>query len=95
VLRVPYVAFKRVDLNLTIPVAARSKAWVCGQALAGIVGPNPTGGMDLFSCTVFALSGRGLCDRPIPRPEESYRLWCVSECDQVKSQKTSTPAVNK
>jgi hypothetical protein len=30
------------------------------------------------------LSGRGLCDGPIPRPEESYRLWCVCECDQVK-----------
>jgi hypothetical protein len=36
------------------------------------------------SCTVFVLSGRGLCVGPIPRPEESYRLWCVSECDQVK-----------
>jgi hypothetical protein len=36
-----------------------------------------------FSCTVFVLSGRGLCEGPIPRPEESYRLWCVSECDQV------------
>jgi hypothetical protein len=36
------------------------------------------------SCTVFVLSGRGLCDGPIPRPEESYRLWCVSACDQVK-----------
>jgi hypothetical protein len=36
------------------------------------------------SSTVFVLSGRGLCARPIPRPEESYRLWCVSECDQVK-----------
>jgi hypothetical protein len=33
------------------------------------------------SCTVFVLSGRGLCDGPIPRPEESYRLWCVSVCD--------------
>jgi hypothetical protein len=33
---------------------------------------------------VFVLSGRGLCDGPIPRPEESYRLWCVSECDQAK-----------
>jgi hypothetical protein len=30
------------------------------------------------------LSGRGLCNGLIPRPEESYRLWCVSECDQVK-----------
>jgi hypothetical protein len=40
--------------------------------------------MDFFSCTVFVLSGRGLCDRPIPRPGESYRLWCVFQCDQVK-----------
>jgi hypothetical protein len=36
------------------------------------------------SCTVFVLSGRGLCDGLIPRPEESYRLWCVSEYDQMK-----------
>jgi hypothetical protein len=28
------------------------------------------------SCTVFVLSG-SLCDGPITRPEESYRLWCV------------------
>jgi hypothetical protein len=30
------------------------------------------------------LSGRGLRNGPIPHPEESYRLWCVFECDQVK-----------
>jgi len=30
-----------------IPVAARSKAWVCGRSLAGIAGSNPTGGMDV------------------------------------------------
>jgi hypothetical protein len=36
------------------------------------------------SCTVFLLSGRGLYDGSIPRTEESYRLWCVSECDQMK-----------
>jgi hypothetical protein len=30
------------------------------------------------------LSDRGLCDGPIPRPEESYRLRCVSECDQLQ-----------
>jgi hypothetical protein len=33
------------------------------------------------SCALFVLWGRGLCDGPIPRPEEFYRLWCVSECD--------------
>jgi len=43
------------------------------------VGSNPTGSMDVCrECCV--LSGRGLCDGLITRPEESYRLWCV-ECD--------------
>jgi len=27
------------------------------------------------------LSGRGLCDELITRPEESYRLCCVAVCD--------------
>ena len=27
------------------------------------------------------LSGSGLCDELITRPEESYRLWCVVVCD--------------
>ena len=27
------------------------------------------------------LSGRGLCDGLITRPEESYRMWCVVVCD--------------
>jgi hypothetical protein len=42
-------------------------------------------GHGCLSYTVFVLSGRGLCDGPIPRPEESYRLWCVFECDQMKT----------
>jgi hypothetical protein len=29
----------------------------------------------------FALSGRGLCDGPITRPEESYRTCCIVVCD--------------
>jgi hypothetical protein len=32
-------------------------------------------------CECCALSGRGLCDRLITRPEESYRLWRVVVCD--------------
>ena len=28
-------------------------------------------------CECRVLSGRGLCDELIARPEESYRLWCV------------------
>jgi hypothetical protein len=42
------------------------------------------------SSTVFVSSGRGLCDGPIPRPEESYRMWCVFECDQVKTKTLDT-----
>ena len=30
-----------------IPVAVRSKAWVCGRSLTRIVGSNPTGGMNV------------------------------------------------
>jgi len=30
-----------------IPVAARSKTWVCGRSPSGIVGSNTTGGMDV------------------------------------------------
>jgi len=29
----------------------------------------------------FVLSGRGLCDELITRPEEYSRLWCVVVCD--------------
>ena len=32
-------------------------------------------------CECRVLSGRGLCDGLITRPEESYRLWCVVVCD--------------
>jgi hypothetical protein len=30
-------------------------------------------------CECCVLSGRGLCDELIARPEESYRMWCVVE----------------
>jgi len=31
-------------VSMSVPVAVRSKAWVCGRSLAGIVGSNPTAG---------------------------------------------------
>ena len=36
-------------------------------------------------CKRCVLSGRGLCDGLITRPEEFYRVWCVSECDREVS----------
>jgi len=34
-----------------------------------------------MSVVNVVLSGRGLCDELITRPEESYRLCCVVMCD--------------
>jgi hypothetical protein len=37
----------KYHLMTPIPVAALSKAWVCGRSLAGIVGSNPAVGRDV------------------------------------------------
>jgi hypothetical protein len=75
-----FLSFPNTIFRKSIIVAERSKTSVYGRLLAGIGGSNPAGGMDVC-CECCVLSGRGLCDRPITRPEESYRLWCVNECD--------------
>jgi hypothetical protein len=36
-----------IAVDLLIPVASRSKAWVNGTSCAGITGSNPAGGMDV------------------------------------------------
>jgi hypothetical protein len=37
----------------------------------------PPGAWMSVSCECCVMSGRGICDELVPRPEESYRLWCV------------------
>ena len=54
---------------------------VHSRSLAGTASSNTAGGMVSVSGKCCVLSGRGLCDGPIPRPEEPYRLWCVIVCD--------------
>jgi len=51
-----YVLYTSVFLDLIVigpamlvPVAARSKVWVCGRSPAEIVGSNPTGGHGYLS----------------------------------------------
>jgi hypothetical protein len=68
--------------NSPIPVAARSKAWVCSRSLDGIAGSNPAGGMDFFvSCECLccqvegSATGRSLIKR-------SHTEYGVSECDR-------------
>jgi hypothetical protein len=68
---------------LPVPVAARSKAWVYGRRDRWFESHR---GMDI--CLLYVscvLSGRGLCDDLITRPQESYRLWPVVLCDQETS----------
>jgi hypothetical protein len=51
-----------------------------GSAAARLLGlwfRIPPGELMSFSCECCVLSGRGLCDGLITRPEESYQVWCV------------------
>ena len=41
----------------------------------------PQGAWIFVCCECRVLSGRGLCDQLVTRPEESYRLCCVVVCD--------------
>jgi hypothetical protein len=45
-----------------------------------------------WECCV--LSGRGLCDELITRPEESYRMWCVAVCVIVTFPVRSHTSIN-
>ena len=49
------------------PMVSRSKEWVCDRSIAGIMASNLAVGMD--ACLLWVLSGKGLCDGPIIRPE--------------------------
>jgi hypothetical protein len=47
-------------------------------------------------CECCVLSGRGLCDELITRPEESYRLWCVVVCDlETSRMRTPWPSLGR
>jgi hypothetical protein len=41
----------------------------------------PPGAWMSVCCVCWVLTGRGLCDELITRPEEPYRLWCDVMCD--------------
>jgi len=52
----------------------------------------PPGAWIFVCCECRVLSGRGLCDELITRPEESYQLWCVVVCD-LESSRIGAPYV--
>ena len=45
--------YSRYIITPQIPVAVRSKSWLCGRSLAGIAGSHPAGGMDM--CNLLLL----------------------------------------
>jgi len=56
----------------------------------------PPGAWMFVCCECRVLSGRGLCDELITRPEESYRLWCVVVCDlETSRMRRPWPAVGR
>jgi len=52
----------------------------------------PPGAWMSVCCECCVLSGRGLCDVRITRPEVSYRVWCVVVCDLETSRMRPWPA---
>ena len=44
-----------LHILLPVPVAGRSKAWVCGRSLAEIAGSNPAGAMDVCLLRVLCV----------------------------------------
>jgi len=53
------------------------EARVYGRSFPGIGGLGPAGLWMSVFCGCCVWSGRGLCNKLITHPEESYRVWCV------------------
>ena len=70
-----------ICITLPVPVAACLRRRSAPARLLRLWVRIPPGAWKCFCCECCVLSGRGLCDGLITRPEESYRLWCVVVCD--------------
>ena len=66
---------------LPVPVAARLRRRSAAARLLRSWVRIPPGAWMFVCCECCVLSGRGLRDELITRPEGSYRLWCVVVCD--------------
>jgi len=64
-----------INVSLPIPVVARSKCLVLRPIDCWDYGFEYRRRHWCLSCECCVLSGRGLRDGPITRPEESYRVW--------------------
>ena len=70
--------------KLCLPISVAEQSW--GEGLRPFACWNcvvriPLGAWLSVSCECCVFVSRSLCDGPIPRPEEPYRLCCVIVCD--------------
>ena len=72
VLVVYFMALWRQTLLIATAKRSKLRVWIQPRARMSVL-------------IVVCLSGRGLCDGPIPRPEESYWVLCVTVCDPETS----------
>src|SRR5215475_1326518 len=82
------ISMPPVGFEPTIPAGERPVA----ARLLGSWVRIPPGAWIFVCCECRVLSGRGLCDELIARPEESYRLWCVVVCD-LKTSRICAPYI--
>jgi hypothetical protein len=66
-------------------VAARSKAWFCGQSLEGIAGSNPTVGIGVCLFSVLCVVQVQVSASGLSLVQRSLTDWGVSECDREAS----------
>ena len=63
----------------------RLRRWSAAVFLPGLRVRIPPKAWMAVCCECCVLLGRGLCDRLITRPEESYWVWRVVVCDRESS----------
>ena len=71
------ISMPPVEFEPTISAGERPQAAILLRSWVRI----PPGAWIFVCCECRVLSGRGLCDELITRPEESSRLCCVVVCD--------------
>jgi hypothetical protein len=71
------ISMPPVGVELTISAGERPQAAHLLRSWVRL----PPGVWIFVCCECCVLSGRGLCDELIARPEEFYRLWYVVVCD--------------
>ena len=82
-------------MALLVPVAARSKAQICGRPPTETMGSKPAGSMDVC-CQCCVLSDVGLYDELITHPEGFYQLRCVVVCDlETSRMRRPRPALSR